>query len=407
MNHELSERSNGQPPPLSTTWRAGALIVMVTIAASLSCCQSEKSPRESGRAGRKEGRTAPGPGPAADTASPVSAVNGEISVFFSNAYANNPKVGENDPNNIDRHLADVITHARSTVDCAFFELKCERIAAALIAAKQRGVRVRLVADSDFREDAEMQEVLAARIPVVFDERSAFMHDKFVIADAVLVWTGSYNATDNCSYRNNNNALLLHSAELAENYTAEFEEMFNDGKFGPRSPSATPHSFVKLGDADVYNYFGPEDEPQTKILRFLKAAKQSVHFLAFSFTDQDIGSVLVERHQNGVQVEGVVERRNSDARGAQMGPLMAAGIPVLQDGNTYVMHHKVFVIDGTWTITGSYNFTSSGANQNDENVLVIRSPAVARAFEGEYQRIKRMAQQSPVVHVNARAGATNQ
>ena len=313
-----------------------------------------------------------------------------IDVYFSDTYANDPSRGMNDPDNIDRHLAAFIATAHSTLDCAFYELESQRIADALIAAHLRGVKVRIVGDSDYRGNKEMKAVIASGIPVVFDERSALMHNKFVVLDRRSVWTGSYNATDNCSFRNNNNAVAIQSADLAANYAVEFAEMFERHEFGPKSTANTPHSLVKVGEVDVYNYFAPEDDVPPKVIRFLKAAKKSIHFMAFSFADDEIGDALIDRERAGIAVEGVVETRGSDGKGAEMGRLTKAGIPVLKDGNKYVMHHKVFIIDGIWTITGSYNFTGSAATSNDENILIIKSPAVAAKFEGEYIRIKKMA-----------------
>lgn len=314
-----------------------------------------------------------------------------IEVYFSTTYANDPEIGKKDGLNIDRQLARVIAGARSTLDCAFFELESQRVADALIAAHLRGVKVRLVGDSDYEKNPEMKAVIAAGIPVVFDQRSALMHNKFVVADGAAVWTGSFNATDNCAFKNNNNAVLIHSRELARNYRTEFAEMFERGEFGPKSTPNTPNSLVKLGGVDIYNYFSPEDDLPPKVIRFLRAARHSIHFMAFSFTDADIGNALIERAGAGVKVEGVVEKRGADGRGGVFPLLQKARIPVLKDGNSYVMHHKVFIIDSVWTITGSYNFTGSGATSNDENVLVIKSQAVAKKFEEEYQRIKRMAQ----------------
>jgi phosphatidylserine/phosphatidylglycerophosphate/cardiolipin synthase-like enzyme len=316
---------------------------------------------------------------------------GAIHVYFSDTYANDPSVPRNDPDNIDRHLASFMAAAKSTLDCAFFELESDRLASALIAAQKRGVRVRIVGDSDYRDNPQMQSVIAAGIPVVFDERSALMHNKFVVADRASVWTGSFNATDNCAFRNNNNAISIQSRELAENYSTEFAEMFEHKRFGPSSPAATPHPDVTAGGVEIHNYFSPEDDVPPKIVRFLRGAHTSIHFMAFSFTDATIGQSLVEASRRGVKVEGVMERRGSDTKDAQLAPLVAAGIPVLKDGNTYVMHHKVIVIDGLWTITGSYNFTGSGAHANDENLLVIKSRDVAKRFEDEYARVKRMAQ----------------
>ncbi len=312
-----------------------------------------------------------------------------IAIYFSNTYSNDPEIAKRDPNNIDRHLAEFIAAAHTSLDCAFYELESQRVADALIAAHLRGVKVRIVGDTDYRDNKEMQGVITAGIPVVFDERSALMHDKFVVRDAKAIWTGSYNATDNCSFRNNNNALIIPSSDLAANYTAEFTEMFERNEFGPKSTSNTPHSLVKLGEIDIYNYFAPEDDIPPKVIRFIKGAKRSIHFMAFSFSDDAIGDALIERKRNGVAVEGIVETRGSDGKGGEMPRLAAAGIPVLKDGNKYVMHHKVIIIDGLWTITGSYNFTASAADSNDENILIIKSTTVAQKFEQEYKRIKGM------------------
>ncbi|KXK51611.1 MAG: phospholipase [Chlorobi bacterium] len=328
------------------------------------------------------------PNPPGDATGPLLP-DGDLAIFFSDTYANDPTVGQDDPNNIDRHLAALFGTARKTIDGAFFELESKRIADALIAAHRRGVKVRLVTDSDYENNEEMRAVVAAGIPVIFDGRSALMHNKFAVIDGATVWTGSYNITDNCAFRNNNNGLMIRSEELAENYATEFKEMFVANSFGARSPSETPHTQVKVGSATIYNYFSPEDDIPPKILRYLSIAKKSIHFMAFNFTDGTIAEAMIEKEKAGVQVEGVIERRGAER--SVMEQLQDAGITVLKDGNKYVMHHKVIIIDGEWTITGSYNFTGSAATQNDENILIIRDPSVAKKFEEEYQRVKQMAE----------------
>ena len=51
-----------------------------------------------------------------------------------------------------------------------------------------------------------------------------------------------------------------------------------------------------------------------------------------------------------------------------------------------MHHKVFIIDGETVITGSYNFSRSAEERNDENTLIIHSPTVAAQFQAEFERV---------------------
>lgn len=328
---------------------------------------------------------------AADDMPSGAPTDGIQGIFFSNAYANDPSVGQKDEKNVDRQLAAVIAAAHGTIDCALFELESERIADALIQAHERGVAVRMVAETDYADNQDLQRVLKAGIPVVQDKRSALMHNKFIVIDSSLVWTGSLNVTDNGAWRNNNNALLIRSRELAENYGFEFEEMFVRREFGPRSTSNTPHTLVKFPDADIYNYFAPEDDVLSKVIRYLKSAKSRIRFMAFSMTEDAVGDMLIEKDKEGVDVAGVLESRGSGSIYSELGRLTAAGIPVLTDGNKYVMHHKVIIIDGLWTITGSYNFSASAQTSNDENILIIKSAAVARMFEEEYERVRQMAQ----------------
>ncbi|MCL6441703.1 MAG: FAM83 family protein, partial [Thermoleophilum sp.] len=61
------------------------------------------------------------------------------------------------------------------------------------------------------------------------------------------------------------------------------------------------------------------------------------------------------------------------------------VDVLQDGNRYLMHHKVIIIDERTVVFGSYNFSAS-AQENNENCLIVDSPELARQFVAEFNRV---------------------
>ncbi len=291
---------------------------------------------------------------------------------------------------IDGHLVQLIDGAQRSVDVAAYELNLDTVAAAMLRAKGRGAAVRLAIDTDNLEEEAVQRLKQGGIPVVDDRRGAIMHDKFVVVDGRYLWTGSWNLTVNCTYRNNNNAILIDSPALARNYQAEFAEMFERHQFGPGSPSSTPSPQVTVDGTLIESYFAPEDHVAERIAAVVGHAQKSIRFMAFSFTDARIGQLLVERARAGVAVSGVVEKRGSEDKSAQYGPLRQAGVDVLQDGNPYVMHHKVIVVDESIVITGSFNFTGSADRDNDENVLIIHSPDVARLYLEEFQRVRQQA-----------------
>jgi phosphatidylserine/phosphatidylglycerophosphate/cardiolipin synthase-like enzyme len=227
----------------------------------------------------------------------------------------------------------------------------------------------------------------AGIPVVDDDRGAIMHNKFLIIDGATVWTGSWNLTDNGTYRNNNNVVELRSVRLAENYTAEFEEMFRGGDFGPTSPADTPHPRLRIGGVTVENYFAPEDEVVEKLVPLLEGAQSSIRFMAYSFTHDAIGQAMRDRAAAGVAVQGVFEDRQAGNDYSEYNRLSRVdGVEVRLDGNPYIMHHKVIVIDDETVILGSFNFSASADEKNDENVLVIHSADFAAHYLAEFRRV---------------------
>ncbi|MBN1260830.1 MAG: DUF1669 domain-containing protein [Anaerolineae bacterium] len=287
---------------------------------------------------------------------------------------------------LDEVLIAALDGAEKTVDVAIFDLDLDGIAAALIRAMERGVTVRLVTDGDYTDETAVQDLSQAGIPVAADGDDAFMHDKFIVIDGLQVWTGSMNFTYNGVYRNDNNLVRFTSSRLAENYTAEFEEMFGERQFGRGSPAETPHPQVELDGVLVENYFAPEDDIPRRLTPILESAKSEILFLAFTFTDNDLAALLGQKAREGLEVRGVVESRNVSDTGSDFDTLRQSGVDLLQDGNPYIMHHKVIIVDRELVITGSYNFTRSASEFNDENVVIIHSSDIAGAFVQEFQRI---------------------
>jgi phosphatidylserine/phosphatidylglycerophosphate/cardiolipin synthase-like enzyme len=205
-------------------------------------------------------------------------------------------------------------------------------------------------------------------------------------------------TKNGTYRNNNNAVLITSTALAENYTAEFEEMFS-GQFGPTSPADTPNPHVAITvetgegqerQVEVENYFAPEDEVAAEIIAEIEEAQSRIRFMAFTFTSDEIADAMLERAQAGVVVQGVMEERNAERDYSEYERLREVVHDVLTDGNPYIMHHKVIIIDDATVILGSYNFTGNAEDSNDENLLIIHDPEVAALFVAEFGRVYEQA-----------------
>jgi phosphatidylserine/phosphatidylglycerophosphate/cardiolipin synthase-like enzyme len=175
-------------------------------------------------------------------------------------------------------------------------------------------------------------------------------------------------------------------------------MFVDRAFGTGSPSNTPYPHLTVLPQDAReaihldSYFAPEDAVADKVLDLVRGAQQSIRFLAFSFTDDRLGEAIQAKARDGLVVQGVFETRGSETEYSEYGRLASASPPldVWLDGNPYLMHHKVIILDDAIVVLGSFNFTESANTANDENLLVIHDASVATAYRAEFERVYRQA-----------------
>lgn len=283
-------------------------------------------------------------------------------------------------------LLDSIAHAGHRIDVAMYNFSWLEAADALLKAARRGVAVRVVVDSDALDNRAVQRLQQGKIPVVGDQREGLMHNKFILIDDQILWSGSLNLTPASLDKDHNVFLRIRSGELVALYRVEFEEMFTAHQFGGGQALPLPERRVIVEGVAVEVWFAPDDQPGSALAERINGARERVGFLAYTFTRDDLRDAMIAAAQRGVQVRGVFDADQSDAAGNDYAALRRAGLDVRLDGSPGLMHEKVLVIDSETVITGSYNFTRSADETNDENLLILRSSELAKQFEAEFQRI---------------------
>ncbi|MBC6478531.1 MAG: hypothetical protein GDA56_12870 [Hormoscilla sp. GM7CHS1pb] len=288
-------------------------------------------------------------------------------------------------------LIKLISQAKTSIHIAAFEFNLDPIAEALIAAKQRGIDVKWVTDNEHGLKADgkpghgqFAKLKQAGIEIKDDNRGALMHNKFVIVDGQVLWTGSTNLTVNGTQKNNNNVLVMRSPEIAAIYEREFQEMWS-GKFGKTSPSNVASQKAIVNGTPVTVLFGSEDNVADALIAEIGKAQKSIKFMAFSFTDDGMGKAMMARANQRVKLEGIFETRGSETKYSELPGFFCEGISVRQDGNSRTFHHKVIVLDKKTVITGSFNFSNNANKSNDENVVIVENPQIASLYLQEFDR----------------------
>jgi phosphatidylserine/phosphatidylglycerophosphate/cardiolipin synthase-like enzyme len=333
---------------------------------------------------------------------PVMRESGEISldagygyenafyeIYFTDPLSPSAKMERGGP---DERLAAAIDEARLSVDLAVYSMSAESVRDALIRAHRRGVTVRIVMESTNMERSAPQRLMNAGIEIIGDQREGLMHNKFVIIDRAEVWLGSANFTTSGFYDENNNVVRIRSKKIAENYQAEFNEMFEMDFFGADVWQNTPHPLLVIDGIAVETYFSPDDGVGRRILELLKDAEKSIYFMAFSFTTDDFGETIINKARQGLAVAGVMDESQVKSNtGGEYAKFSDAQLNVYLDGIPGHMHHKVMIIDEEIVIFGSYNFSISAETRNDETVMIIFDPDFAAQFMSEFWRVYEQAQ----------------
>jgi len=121
-----------------------------------------------------------------------------------------------------------------------------------------------------------------------------------------------------------------------------------------------------------------------LAKAIDSARLTVDVAVYSFSLPSIRDALIRAHQRGVQVRLVVESDNMERFVPQR--LKDAGIPILGDRREGLMHNKFIIIDKSEVWLGSMNFTISGAYEDNNVLMRIRSVKVAENFTKEFEEM---------------------
>jgi len=364
-----------------------------------------------------------------------------IEVYF-NMPADHSVAKEGNPvnDNADllQTLLSLIESARYSIDLNIYNLEHHLVGEALVAAKERGVRVRVVTDhyNRFRNREHGETMWGmlrdAGIYTIDDAGDVFnpdgsitsnrlpgasydMHNKFAVIDILsdnpddyYVWTGSMNLTYTGPI-NSNNTIVIKDSGIAEAYHREFNQMWGSEGDIPNPERARFHKDKRyIGEKVFYVdttkvelYFGPinRDRSKPSIANRLHElvrdeAQTDVNFLAFAITpDLPMSQTMWQRSfSDGILLQGLIDPRFY-AQYRNAGTIWAT--PEAQMGNRNIrqanelrtLHHKVMLIDVTKpfdndrgiAIAGSYNFSRNAEENNDENLLIFHCQYIANQY----------------------------
>ena len=133
-----------------------------------------------------------------------------------------------DPSNEEK-VVSMLRTCKKTLDIAIFSLTLDSIAEAILEAFQRGIKVRVIADDECAKNkgSNIKLIASVGIPCKTDNAIYHMHHKFAVIDSSVVIMGSFNWTGQAVKYNQENIFFYEDKNIANQYAAEFEKLWND------------------------------------------------------------------------------------------------------------------------------------------------------------------------------------
>jgi len=142
--------------------------------------------------------------------------------------------------------------------------------------------------------------------------------------------------------------------------------------------------ISLAKTEVY--FSLYDNPQKEIIKNINQAEAFINIAMYIFTDREIALPLVKARERGVKVRVYLDKEQVEYQYSQSRFLVQKGIKVRISSNNYTMHHKFAIIDNRILLIGSYNWTFSANNRNDENLMVVDDPEIIEIFQNQFEKL---------------------
>lgn len=334
-----------------------------------------------------------------------------------------PALMFSDQTSISAQLIRAIDAAQTSIDIAIHGLALREIGAALLRAKNRGVKVRIVMNQTHVFPEKPRETRTPEVQMLMDQgfelkmlrggdMFGIMHNKLAIFDDQVLETGSFNWTHAADAWHWENAMFHAEQARVKAFQAYWDWMWSISSRIPKQapprpepiPEGQPHPGLPPAPQDPARpvIFNGESFPaqafspfgvSAHLVRAIDASRVSIDLANFSFTSEELRDALLRAKERGVRVRIVFDAQQYKYL-SEMHWFAEQGFDILlsagKSGEKGVMHNKFAVFDGALAEAGSFNWTRNGEKNNYENAMFLDAPDDVAAFAAAFKRIRAQA-----------------
>ncbi|MEJ7590727.1 MAG: phospholipase D-like domain-containing protein [Planctomycetaceae bacterium] len=134
------------------------------------------------------------------------------------------------------------------------------------------------------------------------------------------------------------------------------------------------------------HFSPGNDCRLRIQELLRESRASIDICVFPITDDRITDAVIDAAARGVRTRIIGDNEKAFDPGSDMHRLAEARILIRMDTSPNHMHHKFAVFDGRIAVSGSYNWTRSASEHNQENIMVTNDSKFVQLFRKQFEHL---------------------
>ena len=304
-------------------------------------------------------------------------------------------------NYLNNLTVDAISASQKSVDIAMYSIYLKEMPEAILKARDRGVKVRIIIDQFHvypKLSTQIKQLIEAGIEIrtLRGTRDyGVMHNKIGIFDNKMITTGSYNWTFSATFYNHENMLLTRHPIYTKGFIKYWDWMWENASTlqqGAQDPFPVGHygappqdekPVMKLNGVKVPSYiFSPGSQSEERLAEIIGAAKKTVDAVTFTFSSRILADAVIAAKDRGVKVRFMTD--------SGMGKSSWAAKLIFDNGvemkwrkgrnSKGAMHNKYVILDGKILQTGSFNWSINGNVNSFENMIFVNDADAINAYQ---------------------------
>jgi cardiolipin synthase len=276
------------------------------------------------------------------------------------------------PTGLQQRLAQLIDGAQASLDVGMYLFTVTALADRLIAARDRGVAVRVLLDPDHPGNVTVRDRLAAagvphrNAPTLY----SYSHEKYLVIDgrAAVIMSMNFSA-DAMSYERNYGMIDRDPDDVAD-LQGVFDMDWAGG--GGEAP--------KPADLACTRLIVSPTNAKVRILDLIARAQTTLEVEALYVSDPEVRDAIGAAKARGAAVRVILAPTTDNAN--EIAYFTGLGIPVRSPVG-FFNHAKLIISDGV-ALVGSENFSLTSLTRNREVGALVFEPAPAQLIRQQFE-----------------------